>query len=180
MIWVKEIPIGRLCMILTINLDHRANQWTYQAQIESRWLFEELKTTNALRQHNHALNCMEIEESRRICCEETERTRQLRTDELHAEKKEDTCTVHQLLSQIRTLQDKMSEEKECYDPETASSSGMFHVPSQPSRILSPRDMLSSASRLPHSTRNSMDTSGNVFGEIYLLKKEYLRRCHDLP
>ena len=39
-------------------------------------------------------------------------------------------------------------EKEFYDPETASSSGMSHVPSQPSRILSLRGMLSRASGLP--------------------------------
>ena len=51
---------------------------------------------------------MEIQELRRICCEETERARQLRTDELYAEKKEEPSTVNQLLTQIRTLQDKVN------------------------------------------------------------------------
>ena len=46
-------------------------------------------------------------------------------------------------------------------PETASSSGMSHVLSQPSRIQSPRGMISRDSGFPHHTRNSMSTSGNA-------------------
>ena len=49
-----------------------------------------------------------------------------------------------------------------YDAEAASSSGMFHVPRQPSRIPSPRGMISRDSGLPHHPRNSMATQGNVF------------------
>ena len=48
-----------------------------------------------------------------------------------AQKKDEPSTVNQLLSQIQELQEKvnaLNEEKEFYDPETASSSsGMFHV-----------------------------------------------------
>ena len=55
---------------------------------------------------------------------------------------------------------------EFYDPETASRSGMSNVPSQPSRIPSPRGMIRCDSCLPHNTRNSMITLGNV--------------CEDLP
>ena len=40
-----------------------------------------------------------------------------------------------------------------YDPETASSSGATHVPSQPSTIPSPRTMPCRDSGLPHDTRN---------------------------
>ena len=97
-------------------------------------MFENLTTKSLLYQENHALDCMEIEELRRICREETERARQLRTDELDAQKKEELSTVNQLLSQIRTLQDKvnaLSEDKEFYDPETARSPGMSHVPVKP-------------------------------------------------
>ena len=93
----------------------------------------------------------------------------MRTDELYAQKKEEPSTVSQILSQIRTLQDKVSalnEEKEFHNPQTASSSGVSHVPSQPSRIPSPRGMLSRDSGLPpHYTRNSMGTSGNVFESL---------------
>ena len=70
--------------------------------------------------------------------------------------------MNQLSSEIRTLQDKvnaLSEEKEFYDPETASSSGMSHVPS---RIPSTRGLLGRDSGWPHFSRNSMGTSGNVF------------------
>ena len=42
---------------------------------------------------------------------------------------------------------------------------MSHVPSQPSRIPSPRGMLSCDSGLPHHTRNSMGTAGNVFEDL---------------
>ena len=52
-------------------------------------MFEELTTKSRLYQENHALDCKDIEELRRICREETERVRQLRTDELYAQKKEE-------------------------------------------------------------------------------------------
>ena len=80
-------------------------------------------------------------------------------------RKKEPSSMNQFLSHIRTLQDPvnaLSEDKELCDPETASSSGMSHVPSQPSRMPSPRGMLSSDSGLPHCTRNSVGTSGNVF------------------
>ena len=41
------------------------------------------------------------------------------------------------------------------------SSGMSHVPSQPSRVPRPRGMLSRDSGLPHDTRNTLGISGNV-------------------
>ena len=88
---------------------------------------------------------MDTEELRRICHAETERVRQLRTDEVCAQETEELSTMNQLLSQIRTLQDKvntLNDEREFYDPETASSSGPSHVSSQPSRIPSPRGVLS--------------------------------------
>ena len=71
----------------TVNLNHKrselhhANQWACQAQMESRRIFEEFTTKSRLYQENHASDCMEIEELRRICHEETERARQLRTGE---------------------------------------------------------------------------------------------------
>ena len=43
----------------------------------------------------------------RICCGETEWVRQLRTDELYAQKKDEPSTVSQLLSHIQDLQDKV-------------------------------------------------------------------------
>ena len=70
--------------------------------------------------------------------------------------------MNQLSSEIRTLQDKvnaLSEEKEFYDPETVSSSGISHVPS---RIPCTRGLLGRDSGWPHFSRNSMGTSGNVF------------------
>ena len=102
------------------------------------------------------------------CREETERVRRSRTDEFMLKRKKNLPTLNQLSSQIRTLQDKvnvLSEEKELYDPETASSSGMSHVPSQSPRTPSPRCTLGLDSGLPH-YRNSMDISGNVFESLF--------------
>ena len=52
--------------------------------------------------------------------------------------------------------------QEFYDPETASSSGLSHVPSQPMSLPSPGGMISRESCLKPDTRNSLGTSGHVF------------------
>ena len=122
------------------------------------------------------MHCMDMAELRRICHEETEKVRQLRTDELYAQKKGTLSTMNQLLSQIRTLQDNvnaLNEEKEFYDPETASSSGMSHVSSRHSRIPSTRGMVSRDSGLPYCTHNSIGTS-ECFFENHLFQKGFLR------
>ena len=77
-------------------------------------------------------------------------------------------TVSQLLTQIQDLQNKansLSDAIEFYDPETASSSGATHVPSQPSAIPSSRTMPCRDSGLPHDTRNVVGTLGNVFERL---------------
>ena len=56
----------------------------------------------------------------------------------------------------------LSDAREFYDPETASSSGATHVPSQPSAIPSPSAMPCCDSGFPHDTRNIVGASGNVF------------------
>ena len=89
--------------------------------------------------------------------------------------------MKKLLFQIRTLQEKVNvlyEKIECYHPETASSSGMFHVPSQPMWIPSPWDMLTRDSALSRCAQNSMGFSGVVFGN-HLLQKELLRPRQEL-
>ena len=59
----------------------------------------------------------------------------------------------------------LSDAREFYDPETASSSGATRVPSQPSAIPSPRTMTRCDSGLPHDARNILGTSGNVFERL---------------
>ena len=58
-----------------------------------------------------------------------------------------------------------NDEKEFYDPETASSSGMSHVSSQPVSIPSPGGTICHDSCLPHDTQNSIGTLGNVFEDL---------------
>ena len=134
--------------------------------VKLKWKTEEYSKNFAMQsrlyQASHAKDCFEIEELRRICLEETERARQVRTNERYVQKKDEPSTVNQFLSQIQDLQDKVHALNEENFLRFGDSSGMSHVPSQPSRIPSPRSMLCRQSGLPHHTRNSMGTSGNVF------------------
>ena len=70
--------------------------------------------------------------------------------------------THGLHVVIHALSGRHRDEKEFYDPETASSSGALHVPSKPLNNPSPRGMLSRDSGSPLDTQNTMGTSGNVF------------------
>ena len=90
---------------------------------------------------NRATDCQEIEELRVICCEETDRARQARIVELSMHQERNPGSVSQLLTHIQDLQNKatsLSDAREFYDLDTASSSGASHVPSQPLIIPSPR------------------------------------------
>ena len=53
---------------------------------------------NRLFQERRARDCQEIEDLRRICCEETDRARQLRIDELSIQRERNPTTVSQLLT----------------------------------------------------------------------------------
>ena len=84
-------------------------------------------------------------------------------------------TVGQLLTQIRELQNKvnsLSDAREFCDPESGSSSGATHVPSQFSVILGPRTMSRQDSGLPHDTQKIMNTTGNVFESLLQQFKEF--------
>ena len=73
-------------------------------------------------------------------------------------------SVIQLLTSIQDLQNKvniLSDAREFYDPESGSSSGPTHVPSQPLTLPSPKTMPCRDSGLPHDTRNFTGVSGNV-------------------
>ena len=88
--------------------------------------------------------------------EVTDRARQAKTDELSLQQEKKPVTVSQLLTQIQDLQNKvncLSEAREFYEPETASSSGATHAPSQHSAFPSPSTMPCRDSGLPHDPRN---------------------------
>ena len=90
----------------------------------------------------------------------------MKYDELSTKKKENSSAVNQLIVvQIQELKDKvnaLNDAKEFRDPETASNSGLSHVPSQPLTIPSPRGMISRDSCLQPDTRNSLGVSRHVF------------------
>ena len=54
---------------------------------------------NGLFRENRAKDCQEFEDLRRICCEETDRARQARLDELSMHQERNLTTVSQLLTQ---------------------------------------------------------------------------------
>ena len=98
-------------------------------------------------------------------CEETKYARHLIFDDLSLQQERNPTTVSQFLTRIQDLQNTenfLSDAREFYDPDTASSSGASHVPSQPLIIPSPREVRSRDSGLLCDTRNTMGTSGNVF------------------
>ena len=86
---------------------YKANLWADQAQREKINLCGELEMRNRLFQESRARSCQEIDELRRICCEETDRARQLRIDEMSMQQERDPTTVSQLLTQIHDLQNKV-------------------------------------------------------------------------
>ena len=140
-----------------------ANRWADQAQRDKISLYGELALRSRLFQESHATNCQEIEELRRICCEEPNRAR---IDELSMHQERNPTNVSQLLAQIQDLQNQvnsLSDAREFYDPESGSSSGATHVPSQPSTIPSPRTLPRCDSGLRHDTRNFTGTTGIVLG-----------------
>ena len=109
------------------------------------WLCEELEKRNRAFQEDRARDCQETEELRRICCAEADRARQLKYDEPSTQKEDNPSAVNQFMVQIQELQDKanfLTDAKEFDDLETASSSGLSHVPCQPMSIPSPREMMS--------------------------------------
>ena len=81
---VTKSQKGKKAYVERINQDfeiqrlqlQQANHWADQAQGEKISLHGESEVRNRLFRENHARDCQEIEELRRICCEETDRARQ--------------------------------------------------------------------------------------------------------
>ena len=71
-------------------------------------LYGELEIWNRLFRENQAKDCQEIEALRIICCEEADRARQARIDELSLRQERNPTTVSQLLTQIQDLQNKVN------------------------------------------------------------------------
>ena len=144
---------------------------------------------NSVFHEDCAKDCQEIEELRRICCEETDRARQLKLDELSMQQERNTTTVSQLLDSNSgfTIQGEfLADAREFYDPETASTSGASHVPSQPMSIPSPRETCVAAILDCRLIQKMVRVLRETFFEDHLLKKEYpqqsstIKRIWHLP
>ena len=139
--------------------------WADQSQRDKISLYGELELRSRLFQDNHARDCKEIEELRRIDCEETDRARQASIDELSVHQERNPTTVSQFLTQIQDLQNKvnsLTDAREFYNPESGISSGATHVPDQTSTILSPRTLPRCDSGMPRDTQCGTGITGNVF------------------
>ena len=100
---------------------HQSNRWADQAQRDKISLYGELELRNRLFQEDHARDCQDIERWRRFCCDETDRAKQARIDELSMYQERNPTTVSQLMAQIQELQNKvnsLSDAREFYHPES--------------------------------------------------------------
>ena len=111
-IWKREIMISLFRRsIRRSNLNEFSDNKRIDGKIRLKdkiSLCGELELRNRLLQENHARNCQETEALRRICCEETDRARQLRIDELSLQQEKNPATVSHLLTQIQDLQNKVN------------------------------------------------------------------------
>ena len=139
----------------------------FQLQQASRWADQAQRDKKPMENWKRGMDSSE-KILRRICCEETDRARQARIDDLSMHQERNPTTVSRLLTQIQDLQNKvnsLSEARENHDPESGSSSGSTHVLSQPSTNPSPKTTPCRDSGLPHDTRHFAGTSGNVFERL---------------
>ena len=83
-------------------------------------------------------------------------------------KRKNQSAVNQPIVQFQELHDKANSLSDCrdfYDPETASSSGLSHVPSNPLSIPSLCGLISRDSCMQPDTRNSFGMPRNVFEDL---------------
>ena len=152
-----------------------ANQWAHQAQREKTNLCGELGIRNRLHHECQVRTSQETEELRRICDEEANQVRKLKIEELSLRKERDPNTMDRLLEQAQDIQNQansMAEAKEFHDPDTASSSGASHVPSQPVITPSSRGMLSRDSGLPPTARDNVTQVQETFLKAHQHEKDH--------
>ena len=109
--WRREILTS---LLNRSNRSLNLNDFRYIKQVDGQSRLKEIKISlygefelrNGLFQENHARDCQEIEEMRKLCCEETDRARQAKLDALSMPHEMNPTTVSQLLTQILDLQNK--------------------------------------------------------------------------
>ena len=125
----------------------------------------ELGLRKRLFQRNHARECQENEELRRICCEETDQARQARSEEMSMQQQRNLTTVSPMMAKIRDLQNTVNSL-------SGSSSGATHVPDQTSAILGSRTLPRCDSGLPSEIHRIVRVLWETFLKDHLFKKDY--------
>ena len=108
----------------------QTNQRPDQAQRNKISLYGGYAMRKRLFQEHQAKDCQEIDELRIICCEETDRARQIRIDELSVHQERNPTTVSQILTQIQELQNKvnsLSDARKIFDQRAALEHPTFSV-----------------------------------------------------
>ena len=140
---------------------HQASRWADQAQRDKISWYGELELRNRLFQEDHARECQEIEELRRICCEETDRARQARIDafSMHRERNASDLEITEqskFLVRCKSIFTILNPREHLWsDPRSRSS-----LYCSESRTLPCCD-----SGLPCDRQNGTDIAGNVFERL---------------
>ena len=116
------------------------------------------------REHQ-AKDCQEIKELRRICCEESDRARQARIDELSVHQERNPTTASQLLARIQDLKNRvnsMSDAREFNEPETANSTREPTFPVTPQLF-----------RVPEPCFAAIFDCRMIHGKLWVLQETFL-------
>ena len=90
---------------------------------EKKTFWGELELGDGLFQEDNARDCQEVEELRRVCCEETDRARQAKIDELSMHQERNPPTVSQLMDQTQELQNNVTSLSDARDFFTIMNQG---------------------------------------------------------
>ena len=126
----------------------------------------QLELRNRFFQEDHARDCQEIEELRRVCCEEADRARQARIDEIVYASREESYHCESIDGSDSGITEQSKFFVRCQriflilNPE--SGSGATHVPDQTSTVLSHRTLPRCDCGFPRDTQNGKGITRNVF------------------
>ena len=148
---------------------YQANQVYENSRREQIPLFAEMENRERDVQESRIRTLQAIEELTKICCTEAERTQRLRMHELsRQELQESQSTVSQLTVRIEEFRDTVNAlngSRDFHDSETASSTGLSHVPSHPEIVQCSFGIPCRDSCPQPDTRNLCGTSGHVFENL---------------
>ena len=145
---------------------HQASPWADQAQRDKINMYGDLELRKRPFQEDHARDCQEFEELRRICCEEIDQAIQARIEELSSlQQHRNPSIASQMVVHIRDLQNEvnsLSDAREFHDLESREQFWSDPRSRSNSTILTSRILPRCDSGSPRNTHNCTGIMGNVF------------------